>query len=82
MLNEPSVSIRFCIQNASQLGLTQITDVRFHIDPSHDFRQSEEHFTLGTRHGFVHDDATSFHEEEAGASAFTALISLDGFGQR
>ena len=72
MFNEPSVSIRFCIQNASQLGLSQITDVRFHIDPSHDFRQPEEHFTLGTGHGFAHDYATSFHEKEAGASAVTS----------
>ena len=82
ILNEPSVSIRFCIQNASQFGLSQITDVRFHIDPSHDFRQSKEYFTLGTRYGFAHDDTTSFHDKEAGPNAVTALISLYGFGQR
>lgn len=70
--------MRVRIQNTSQLGLSQITDVRSRVDPPHDFRQSEERLTLRTCHGFAHDDAPAFDEKEEGARAVTTLISIDG----
>jgi DNA-directed RNA polymerase specialized sigma24 family protein len=47
-----------------------------------DFIASQEHFSLGTGHGFAHDDTNSFHQKEARASTVPALMPLDGLRHR